>query len=127
MCDLYGYFYTLNDNGVKYTIKNNIVHSLTREILTGHGSGLNLTLNQFIEQKITPEMKKLGLENLIPQLEENIIEEYKEKFNNEQKEDILNMQVGELKRNIKSSRVGYIRTKVNLINSTTQEEERMVV
>ena len=22
--DLYGYFYTLNDNGVKYTIKNNI-------------------------------------------------------------------------------------------------------
>ena len=115
-----------NNELEKYTIKNNIVHSLTREILTGHGSGLNLTLNQFIEQKITPEMKKLGLENLIPQLEENIIEEYKEKFNNEQKEDILNMQVGELKRNIKSSRVGYIRTKVNLINSTTQEE-RMVV
>ena len=24
MSDLYGYFYTLNDNGVKYTIKNNI-------------------------------------------------------------------------------------------------------
>ena len=72
-------------------------------------------------------MKKLGLENLIPQLEENIIEEYKEKFNNAQKEDILNMQVGELKRNIKSSRVGYIRTKVNLINLTTQEEKRMVV
>lgn len=116
-----------NNELEKYTIKNNIVHSLTREILTGHGSGLNLTLNQFIEQKITPEMKKLGLENLIPQLEENIIEEYKEKFNNAQKEDILNMQVGELKRNVKSSRVGYIRTKVNLINSTTQEEERMVV
>lgn len=111
-----------NNELEKYTIKNNIVQSLTREILTGHGSGLNLTLNEFVEQRITPEMKKLGLENLIPQLEENIVEEYKEKYNNAQKEEILNMQVGELKRNIKSSRVGYIRTKVNIINSTTQEE-----
>lgn len=116
-----------NNELEKYTIKSNIIYSLTREILIGPGSGLNLTVTEFIEQKIRPEMKKLGLEDLLPQLEENLLQEYKEKQPNTQKEELLNMQVGEVKRNIKSSRLGYIRTKVNLINSTTQEEERMVV
>lgn len=116
-----------NNELEKYTIKSNIIYSLTREILTGPGSGLNLTVTEFIEQKIRPEMKKLGLEDLLPQLEENLLQEYKEKQPNTQKEELLNMQVGEVKRNIKSSRLGYIRTKVNLINSTTQEEESMAV
>ena len=116
-----------NNELEKYTIKSNIIYSLTREILIGPGSGLNLTVTEFIEQKIRPEMKKLGLEDLLPQLEENLLQEYKEKQPNTQKEELLNMQVGEVKRNVKSSRLGYIRTKVNLINSTTQEEESMAV
>lgn len=112
----------------KYTIRNNIISSLSREILTGPGSGLNLTVTEFIEQKIMPEMKKLGLENLILQLEDNLLQEYKYKQPNTQKEELLDMQVGELKRNVKASRIGYVRAKVNLVNTgTDNEEERMVV
>lgn len=106
----------------KYTIKNNIISSLTREMLFGPGSGLNLTVTEFIANKITPEMKKLGLENLIEQLKENLYLEYKDKNNHTGKEEFFNMQVGEIKKNMKSSRIGYIRTKVNVLSHSNANE-----
>lgn len=111
----------------KYTIKNNIVSSLTREILFGPGSGLNLTVNEFIEQKISYEMRKLGLQDLITQLKEQLYSEYKDKHNNSEKESFFNMQIGEIKKNMKATRVGYIRTKVNVLSQKSAEEQKMAV
>lgn len=116
-----------NNELEKYTIKNNIISSLIREILTGPGSGLNLTVTEFIEQKITPEMKKLGLLNLVSQLETELFEEYLESKPGVEKEEFFNTQVGEVKRNVKTSKLDIIRSKVNIINSKVEEGQKMAV
>ena len=46
----------INSELAKYTIKNNIVGSLSKEILHGQGSGLTLNVNDFFDKKINPEM-----------------------------------------------------------------------
>lgn len=118
----------INSELERYTIRKNIVNSLTREILHGQGSGLTLNITQFINEKIESEMKMLGLEGLLPELKEKLFEEYKEKFNEMEKEDFFNLSVGEVKKNIKFSRVGYLRSKVSVITNTeSKDEERMVV
>lgn len=106
----------------KYTIKNNICGSLTREILNGHSSGLNLTLQEFINQKISPEIEKLGLQYVVPELIENLFNEYKEKNSDINKENFINITVGEIKRNMKTNKIEYVRTKVTEINSKETEE-----
>lgn len=90
----------INSELAKYTIKNNIVNSLTKEILHGQGSGLTLNVKEFIDEKIAPEMKKLGLENLLPELEERIYEEYNQRHN-VTKEEFEGLSVGELRKNMK--------------------------
>ena len=111
----------INSELERYTIRKNIVNSLTREILHGQGSGLTLNVVEFISTKVTPEMKKLGLEGLVSELEEKLYEEYKEKENIE-KENFLNMQVGEIKRNIKSRKMESFYSKINAINTAKTEE-----
>lgn len=118
----------INSELERYTIRKNIVNSLTREILHGQGSGLTLNVTEFINEKIASEMKMLGLDGLLPELEEKLFEEYKEKFEGVQKEEFFSLSVGEVKKNIKFSRVGYLRSKVSVVtNSKVEEEERMVV
>lgn len=118
----------INSELERYTIRKNIVNSLTREILHGQGSGLTLNITEFINEKIATEMKMLGLDGLLPELEEKLFEEYREKFDGVQKEEFFSLSVGEVKKNIKFSRVGYLRSKVSVVaNSKVEEEERMVV
>ena len=118
----------INSELEKYTIRKNIVNSLTREILYGQGSGLTLTVTEFINEKIITEMKMLGLEGLLPELKNNLFVEYKEKFNNIQNEEFFNLSIGEVKKNIKFSRVGYLRSKVCTVTSGNNEEaEKLVV
>ncbi len=91
----------INSELEKYTIKDNIVNSLTKEIMHGQGFGATLSSEEFIEQKITPEMKKLGLDNQLPNLRERMYEEYKQRDASISKEDFEKMSVGEIRRNMK--------------------------
>ena len=85
----------------KYTIKDNIVNSLTREIMYGQSSGGSLNSEEFIQQKIEPEMKKLGLDNLLPELKEKMFEEYILRDSNISKEEFSKLSVGEIRKNMK--------------------------
>ena len=117
----------INSELQRYTIKKNIVNSLTREILHGQGSGNTLNLKEFISEKIAPEMSKLGLDGLIPELEKNVYKEYNEKHNISN-EEFENLSIGELRKNMKFSRIDVMRNKVNVVvSSSGNEDERMVV
>ena len=107
----------------KYTIKNNIVTSLSKEIMYGSNIGVSLSVSELIEEKITPEMKKLGLQNLVDKLQENLYSEYKEKYSDIEKQEFLNMQVGIVKRNLKSAKIGVMKNKVNTINTPSNNIE----
>lgn len=120
----------INGELEKYTIRKNIVNSLTREILHGQGSGLTLSIKEFINEKISSEMKKLGLENKIPELEDKLYNEYRDKDPDITQEEFSQMSVGELKRNIKLQKSDIIRTKIGAViagNNSTDEDEKMVV
>lgn len=91
----------INSELEKYTIKDNIVNSLTKEIMYGQGSGVSLSSEEFIEQKITPEMRKLGLDNQLPNLKDRIYEEFKQRDASISKEDFEKMSVGDIRRNMK--------------------------
>lgn len=107
----------------RYTIKNNIVNSLSKEIMYGSNMGVSLSMSELIEEKITPEMKKLGLQNLVDKLQENLYFEYKEKYSDIEKQEFLNMQVGIVKRNLKSAKIGVMKNKVNTINTQSNNIE----
>lgn len=111
----------------KYTIRKNIVSSLTREMLHGQGSGLTLNVTEFINTKVAPEMKKLGLEGLLPELEKSLYQEYKEKNENVEKQDFMNLSIGDVKKSMKYGKYDFIRTKVNVVNIPKSEEDRMVI
>ena len=124
----------INSELAKYTIKNNIVNSLTKEILHGQGSGLTLNINDFIDEKISPEMKKLGLENSLPDLHEKIYAEYKQK-EDISKEEFEGMSVGELRKNMKLQKADILRSKiVHVVNtnkavaaSKEDDDERLAI
>ena len=81
----------------------------------------------FIGEKINPEMKKLGLDGLIPELEKNMYEEYKSKHDISY-EEFENLSVGEIRKNIKTPKMEILRAKVNtVVTSNENEDERMVV
>ncbi|MBE5806196.1 MAG: hypothetical protein E7313_05750 [Clostridiales bacterium] len=107
----------------RYTIKNNIVNSLSKEIMYGSNMGVSLSMSELIEEKITPEMKKLGLQNLVDKLQENLYSEYKEKYSDIEKQEFLNMQVGIVKRNLKSAKIGVMKNKANTINTQSNNIE----
>lgn len=117
----------INSELERYTIKKNIVNSLTREILHGQGSGLTLDVKAFINEKIQPEMKKLGLDGLIPDLEKNMYEEYKTK-QDISNEEFEKLSVGEIRKIMKTPKMEILRNKVSTVVSANEnEEERMVV
>ena len=118
----------INSELQKYTIRKNIVGSLTREILYGQGSGMTLNVNDFVEQKISPEMKQLGLEHLIPELEKNVFEEYKIKNDEITKEEFEKMSVGEIRKNIKFQKADILRKKISTVVASNESgQEKMVV
>ena len=123
----------INSELSKYTIKNNIVNSLTKEILHGQGAGLTLNVNDFINEKITPEMKKLGLEDRLSELHDNIYDQYKQK-EDISKEDFDGMSVGQLRKNMKLQKSDILRSKITqtvnmnkAVNEREEDEEEMVI
>ncbi|MBR2587997.1 MAG: hypothetical protein IKD77_02190 [Bacilli bacterium] len=121
----------INSELEKYTIKNNIVSSLSREILYGQSSGQNLALSEFVSQKIAEEMQKLGLENLIPELMQKLYAEYKEKDSKVSIEEFSKISVGELRKSMKVKKFEVLTAKVNATVASngvqSEDDERMVV
>lgn len=112
----------------RYTIRKNIVSSLCREMLYGPSAGLNLSVEEFINTRIASEMKKLGLDNLLDELKDKLYAEYNEKCQGISKEEFLISVVGDVKKNMKFNRVGYLRSKVTDITSgNVQEEEEIAI
>ena len=118
----------INGELEKYTIKKNITGSLIKEMLYGQGSGLTLNVKDFINEKISPEMKMLGLEGLIPELENNMFEEYRLKQENTSKEEFENLSVGEIRKNMRGPKMEVLRSKISsVVTSNGEEQEKMVV
>lgn len=121
----------INSELEKYTIKKNIVNSLSKEILHGQGSGLTLNVSEFIAEKIEPEMKKLGLENSISTLKEKMYAEYKLKDENISQEDFEKFSVGELRKNMKLQKADLVRSKINMVvtpkNEKEDDDERLAI
>lgn len=112
----------------KYTIRKNIVESLTHEILYGKSSGLNLSTEEFINEKISEEMHKLGLQYLLDPLKEEIFKSYTEKNPNVSKEDLLQMHVGDVKKSMKTNTYDIARSRISMVtNMNNEQEDRMVV
>lgn len=58
-----------------YNLKDNIILSIVRKIRErGYGA---YTVAELLEESVIPDLQKLGLADLIPELQEAIIEEYK--------------------------------------------------
>ena len=125
----------INGELEKYTIKKDITKSLSREMLHGQGSGLNLSVNDFVNQKIVPEMSKLGLENLIPELKNKIYSEYMQKEGQVPNEEFENATIGLIRKNMKLSQAERVLTKVSNVvdnnNVRTQniceDDERVAI
>ncbi|MBR1654157.1 MAG: hypothetical protein IJ690_04320 [Clostridia bacterium] len=115
----------INSELEKYTIKNNIVNSLTRELLKGQGSGLTLSISDFMDKKISPEMKKLGLDSLIPNIEDNLYKAYKEKDEDISKEDFYKISLGELRKNMRMQKYDIARSKISVtVNPAKAAEDK---
>ena len=120
----------INSELERYTIKNNIVNSLSKEMLHGQCSGLSLSVNEFIDKRIVSEMKKLGLEGSVEELKDTLYCEYKEKDDTINKEDFGQIQMGVLKKNMKLQKLDVVRSKISAtvnINNADEKEEEMVI
>ena len=120
----------INSELEKYTIKNNIADSLSREILHGQNYGVTYSVNDFIDKKVVGEMKKLDLENLVPQLKEKIYKEYKEKDENATIEEVEQMPINVLKKNMKLQKSDLMRSKITQVvnlNNVKVDEEREAI
>lgn len=120
----------INSELEKYTIKKNIVGSLKKEIINGQGSGLTMNLKDFISERITPEMKKLGLDDCVQELEQSIFEEYKSRNNEISKEVFEQLPISEIRRGIKVQRIDIMRSKMHNVvdnNSHEDEEEKLAI
>lgn len=114
----------------KYTIRKNIVDSLTREMLYGKSSGLNLSVNEFISQKITPEMNQLGLQYLNEGLEKSLYNAYNDKCGKATEEEFMNMHMGDVKKAIRTSAYDVARSKIVMTSGgkvVEEDDERMVI
>lgn len=114
----------INSELEKYTIKKNIVGSLKKEIINGQGSGLTMNLKDFISERITPEMKKLGLDDCVQELEQSIFEEYKSRNNEISKEVFEQLPISEIRRGIKVQRIDILRSKMhNVVDNKSNEDD----
>lgn len=120
----------INSELEKYTIKKNIVGSLKKEIINGQGSGLTMNLKDFISERITTEMKKLGLDDCVQELEQSIFEEYKSRNNEISKEVFEQLPISEIRRGIKVQRIDILRSKMHNVvdnNSHEDDEEKLAI
>lgn len=115
----------INGELEKYTIKNNIVGSLAREMLHGqNASGLTYTVDGFIDNKITSEMKKLGLESNVMELKDKLYNEYKEKDETIAKVDFEQLPMAAVKKNMRLQKADVMRSKITQVVNVTNRVEK---
>ena len=73
-----------------YNLEDNLVQALVKEITSSQKVGeFNIShrysasiVPEVLEEKVIPDLKKLGLEHLVPKLQETLVEEYKKDLPN---------------------------------------------
>ena len=86
-----------NSELANYTIRKNIVSSLTKEMMQGKGPNISVPVNEFIDKRITPDLKKLGLQYLSEPLEESLYKAYSEDHKVESKEAFMQLPMNVLR------------------------------
>ena len=114
----------INGELEKYTIKNNIVGSLAREMLYGANICPTYTVDGFIDEKIVNEMTKLGLDSRIPELKDKIYNDYKEKDDTIIQADFEQMQMGVVKKNMRLQKSDVAKSKITQIVNVTNRIEK---
>ena len=114
----------INGELEKYTIKNNIVGSLAREMLYGANICPTYTVDGFIDEKIVNEMTKLGLDSRIPELKDKIYNDYKEKDDTIVQADFEQMQMGVVKKNMRLQKSDIAKSKITHIVNVTNRIEK---
>lgn len=75
----------IDDQIFNYNLEDNLVQSLVKEIAGPQKIGNYINSHRYrasvvpelLEESVIPDLKKLGLEHLVPKLQETLIEEYK--------------------------------------------------
>ena len=112
----------------KYTIRKNIVDSLTREMLYGKNNASVSTVNEFIGKRITPELEKLGLQYQVENLENALFKEYSQKCKVDSKEEFMNIRLGDAKNNIKFNLTDGVQSKIVMaVPTKVAEHEELAI
>ena len=75
-----------SQNIYEYNLNGNVILSLIKAIREQKYKADMVP--ELVEKEITPDLQKLGLEELVPKLQENLIEEYKQDITAEEKDTI---------------------------------------
>lgn len=76
MLDLYlSNYKSVDDEIWKYNLKDNIISSIVRKIKKGEFTVSNIP--GLLQESVIPDLEKLGLADLIPQLQETLLADYK--------------------------------------------------
>lgn len=113
-----------NSELAKYTIRKNLVESLTREMLHGKGSNSNASVTEFIEKRISPEMEKLGLQYLEDSLEESLYKEYSENHQVESKDAFMKLTMNTIHGNHIKDEYESARSKIIMTTSNNKNVEQ---
>ena len=112
----------------KYTIRKNIVDSLTREMLYGKNNASVSTVNELIEKRITPELEKLGLQYQVENLENALFKEYSQKCKVDSKEEFMNIHLRDAKNNIKFNLTDGVQSKIVMaVPTKVAEHEELAI
>lgn len=82
--ELYNQYKDINDKIWNYNLKDNIIDSLVKNFRT---NSYRPSVVPALVENIVPELKKLGLEDLVPELKQELINEYKKDLPKNFKED----------------------------------------
>lgn len=113
-----------NSELAKYTIRKNLVESLTREMIHGKGSNSNASVAEFIEKRISPEMEKLGLQYLEDSLEESLYKEYSENHQVESKDAFMKLTMNTIHGNHIKDEYESARSKIIMTTSNNKNVEQ---
>ena len=82
--ELYNQYKDINDKIWNYNLKDNIIDSLVKNF---RANSYRPSVVPALVENIVPELKKLGLEDLVPELKQELINEYKKDLPKNFKED----------------------------------------
>ena len=92
---------------------------------------MNLSVEEFIGKKITPELEKLGLQYQVQNLENELFKEYSQKCKVNSQDEFMKLSVGDVKKNIKAGVLDAARSKIVMATTAkiaeNDEEDRLAI